>query len=73
MSIKVSKISTCEVSIPLYDAAELIRHELNSHGSREAGANVSIPPKAAVTIERGRDNNGATSADTLIFRWEEKA
>lgn len=65
MDIKVEKVTQCVVSIPLVYAAELIREELNLHGSRQAKTAVSIPGKAEVVIER------IEGEQRLIFRWVE--
>jgi len=69
-TVKATKISNCEVSISLAEAAEIVRHELNSHGSRGAGMNIAIPPKATFHIERNTISEDRTD-DVLIFSWQE--
>ena len=68
MKIKATKTTACEVSIPLIEAAEALRHELNAHGSRAAGTNVAIPPHASFYVSRDPEDSGK---DMLIFRWTE--
>jgi len=68
MTIKATKTSACEVSITLNEAVEIIRHELNIHGSREAGANIAIPPHASFFIVSDETDSNKR---TLVFRWNE--
>ena len=67
-TVKATKISNCEVSISLAEAAEVIRHELNAHGSRGTGMNIAIPPKASFKVDMP---DGTGKNDTFIFRWQE--
>jgi len=67
-TVKATKVSNCEVSISLIEVAEIIRHELNTHGSRAAGVNIAIPLRADFAVER---NETDATTFKLIFRWKE--
>ena len=68
MKIKATKTTANEVSISMIEVAEIIRHELNAHGSRAAGINVAIPPKAGFYITKDPEDS---DKNNLIFRWTE--
>lgn len=66
-TVKATKIANCEVSISLAEVADIVRHELNAHGSRAAGVNIAIPPKTSFCVVKSEDSN----KDMLCFRWQE--
>jgi len=71
-TVKATKVSNCEVSISLIEVAEIIRHELNAYGSRSAGVNIAIPPKAKFEIIEGRDSDGHNPSLSIFkFYWQE--
>ena len=68
MKIKATKTTANEVSIPMTEVADIIRHELNAHGSRTAGINVAIPPTASFYIIKDPEDS---DKNLFVFRWTE--